>query len=304
MEPVQTTAPAVRAWTLDWLYRLLCCIRLDEVALLQGTPLLGALFSMGPVTVGKCVDVLVLAIASSCLVAHVFLLNDWSGASTDLHDPNRAARVITTRGISSTTIGTFCVLLLLAALLVLALFGSTPVVLALALAILSALESAPGISMKGVPFASSAVHLCGGLVHFLLGYSIFHAVDGRSMLIGSFFALTFAAGHLTHEARDWASDQLSGIQTNAVRFGSEKNVIGGFALFTAADILLFALAASGVVPRILMLIAVLYPLHLWWVVQTWNAGLSFAIIRRLQKRYRMLYAIIGVAMAMAALFLV
>jgi len=279
-------------------FRVLSCIRLDEVLILQGTPLLGALFAMGPITTAKCVDLMVLALGSSCLVAHVFLLNDWSGASTDLRDPNRAARVFTARGISSRSAGILCVLLLLAGLLLLAPFGSAALALALTLAVLSTLYSAPAVAMKGVPLASTVLHLAGGLVHFLLGYSVFHAPDARSVGIGSFFALTFAAGHLTHEARDHASDLLNGIQTNAVKFGPATNFLAGLLFFTTAYYLLFVLAVTAVVPRILVLTVALYPLHMRWALRAWMAGLGFQNIRWLQLRYRTLYAIIGVVMAL------
>jgi 4-hydroxybenzoate polyprenyltransferase len=254
---------------------------------------------MGPVTTARCLELLVLAIANSCLLAHVFLLNDWGSVSADLEDPNRAARVFAAQGISGTAVAILSASLLAISLLLFAFFGAAPLLLALAVAILSALYSSPWFGMKGIPFANSALHVIGGLVHFLLGYSLFHAPDARSMLIGSFFALTFAAGHLTHEVRDCMSDKLNGIQTNAVRFGPSRTFVAGFMLFTAADVLLLVLAAIGMVPRMLLLVACLYPLHLWWTVRAWNAGLGFENIRQLQLRYRTLYAIIGVVMALA-----
>jgi 4-hydroxybenzoate polyprenyltransferase len=153
--------------------------------------------------------------------------------------------------------------------------------------------------MKGVPIASSVLHIAGGLIHFLLGYSLFRPLNWPSVWTGSFFALMFAAGHLTHEARDCDSDNLNGIQTNAVRFGAARNFVTGAILFTAADVLLFVLAANGVVPRVLMLVAAVYPLHLRWMIETWNAGPGFKTITRLQQRYRTLYAVMGVAMALA-----
>jgi 4-hydroxybenzoate polyprenyltransferase len=279
--------------------RLLSCIRLDEVLLLQGTPLLGALFSLGTITTAKGLELLVLVAASSCLVAHVFVLNDWTGSSADLRDPNRAAQVFTARGITPRAAGALCISLLAVTLLLLIPFGPTAGSIAFALAILSALYSAPWFTMKGVPLASSVLHLTGGLLHFLLGYSLFHPLDARSLEIGSFFALTFAAGHLTHEARDCGSDLLNGIQTNAVKFGRARNLVAGFLLFTTADGLLFMLAIRGVVPHILVVVAGVYPLHLWWTLRTLAAGLTFENIRRLQVRYRVLYAIIGVIMVLA-----
>ena len=61
-------------------------------------------------------------------------------------------------------------------------------------------------------------------------------------------------------------------------------------------LLLMVLAVRGVVPRVLVLVAGLYMLHLWWALQTLRAGLTFENIRQLQVRYRALYAIIGLLM--------
>ena len=78
-----TAAPTHRGAVRSFLH-LLSCIRLDEVLVLQGTPLFGALFAMGALTGAKCLKLVVLAAASSCLVAHVFLLNDCCGAGSSV----------------------------------------------------------------------------------------------------------------------------------------------------------------------------------------------------------------------------
>lgn len=278
------------------LAQLLSCIRLDEVLVLQGTPIFGALFGMGAFSKENFPNLLLLVTASSCLVAHVFTLNDWCGTKGDLRDPNRAARVFTARGVGPTAIAVLCGLLLTLAFLLLIPFGAAPLLVALALAILSAFYSLPTFAMKGVPLASSGLHIIGGLLHFMLGYASFHALDARGLEIGAFFALTFAAGHLTHEARDCESDRLNGIWTNAVKFGRARSFAAGFLLFTIADTLLVVLALLGVVPRILVLAAALYPFQLGWTARTWFAGLTFESVRTLQIRYRIGYAIIGLLM--------
>jgi 4-hydroxybenzoate polyprenyltransferase len=217
-------------------------------------------------------------------------VNDLSGSSTDARDPNRSAQVFAARGIRGREAGALSAALLIVSLLLLIPFGLTPLFMALGVAIVSALYS---FLLKGVAVASSLLHVSGGLFHFLLGYSFFHVLELRGLEIGSFFALTFAAGHLTHEARDYASDLSSGIRTNAVRFGRAPAFIAGFLLFTAADILLIVLAMGGVVPRALVLIGAFYPLHLYWTLRTFSASLTFESIRRLQTGYRILYVMIG-----------
>ncbi len=219
----------------------------------------------------------------------------------DSRDTNRTASVFVTNGIGHRGMRYLWVALLALSLLLFSLTNSRTLILGLAIAGLSALYSAPAFHMKGVPILNSALHLTGGLLHFLLGYAVFRPVDGRSLEIGCFFALAFAAGHLTHEARDREADLLNGIRTNAVTFGRLGSFAAGFGLFTLADILLVVLAARGTVPHALVLIAAVYFVHLYLSMRTLRAGLNFESIRRLQIRYRALYAIIGLMMAVTVL---
>ncbi len=281
------------AWRLS---RLLSAVRWDEVLVLQGAPMIGTMFSIGALTVDKVLPLAVFAAGSCCLVAHVYALNDWSGIHGDLRDPNRAARTFAAKGVSRSEFGILTIVLLAASALLLAPLGEAPLVLALAIAGLGALYSAPVLHMKGIPLANSLLHLIGGTVHFLLGYATFAAIDGRGVAIGCFFGLVFAAGHLTHEARDCDGDELNMIRTNAVAFGRTRSFFAGLTLFTAAYALLVALAAWGAVPRALMLAAVLYPVHLVASLRAMRAGLGFDSLSRLQRCYRALYAVIGLMM--------
>ena len=280
---------------------LISCIRFDEVFALQGTPLLGALFSMGRPTNDKAVALLVLLASSCCLVSHVFVLNDWSGVNGDLRSPNRASTVFVNRGIHRSEIGYLSVALLALSLLLLIPLGLRMLLIVLAIAGVSGLYSSPMVHGKGIPLFNSLLHLAGGMLHFLLGYSFFSAIDARGLEIGGYFALIFAAGHLTHEARDWDMDQLNSIRTNAVTFGKARSFAAGLALFTLAPGLLVLLSAHNIVPHPLVWIAALYPLHLYWSLRTLYAGLTFDSIQQLRVRYRVLYAMIGVVMIVALL---
>jgi 4-hydroxybenzoate polyprenyltransferase len=268
---------------------------------LQGAPWLGALFSIGKFTVPRVVDLLILAIGSCLLVAHVFVLNDWSGMSADLQDPNRASSVFVRKGIGRAEVGYLWITLLAFSLLLFAILGAQPLIIAVSVSIASALYSAPVSHAKGIPLLSSFLHLIGGTLHFLLGYSVFHPVDRRGLLIGCFFGLTFMAGHLTHEARDREGDMVNGIRTNAVTFGAFGSFIASLALFTSADVLLVVLAYRGIVPRVLVAVAALYPFHLYWSLRVLCTSLTFENIRGLQLRYRALYAAMGLMMVLGVL---
>jgi 4-hydroxybenzoate polyprenyltransferase len=305
--PAVPAAPSTSGRLGGRLRRYLSCLRLPEILVLQGSPLLGAAFAIRHPAAENVGVLAMLIVANVCLMAHVFMLNDWSGLTSDLIDPNKAAGVFTARGVGRKEIGGLAAGLLASSLLLFSRLGPSAFCLALAIATLSALYSLPRFNWKGRPLLNSAAHLVGGVLHFLLGYSLGNAslgnaVDGRGLAIGTFFALTFAAGHLTQEVRDYQGDVLNAIRTNAVIFGPRRTFVASLALFTLAYALLFLLALRGILPPPLAALVVLYPVHLRWSLKTLAEGLTFESIRRLQARYRALYAIIGLAMV-AALWL-
>ncbi len=294
-------APIARPRTLGSLGRLLSCIRFEEVLVLQGSPLLGALISAQRVTAPRASALAVLATGSSCLVAHIFALNDWSGISADRNDPHKGPVVFESRGITRRQIGRLAMALLVLGLLLLGSLGVLTSIIAFAIAGLSALYSLPPSHVKGVPVLNSTFHLVGGILHFLLGYSLFGTIDRGGLEIACFFGLTFAAGHLTQEVRDRDGDFASGIRTNAVAFGKKGAFWASLGVFTLADLVLATNAARGTVPRALLIVVGLYPLHLYWSLRTLAAGLTFENIRHLQARYRALYAVIGFVMLLGLL---
>jgi 4-hydroxybenzoate polyprenyltransferase len=90
---------------------------------------------------------------------------------------------------------------------------------------------------------SSINHLLGGALLFLLGYTLSRPFDLKGLLIGLFFGLAFAGGHLNQEVRDYEGDLLNGIRTNAVVFGRRRTFLASQLTFTAAYGLLANLAA-------------------------------------------------------------
>jgi 4-hydroxybenzoate polyprenyltransferase len=297
----QADAGATQALPVSSWSRLLACIRFDEVAVLQGAPLLGACFAMREFSVDALLTVAMLMAGNACLVAHVFVLNDWAGIAGDLKDPNRATRTFLARGASRAEAGWLALALLALALLLFGLMGVAPMVLAGGIAALSALYSAPGLNGKGRPVLSSVLHLAGGTAHFLLGFACLAPMSWEGAAIGAYFGLVFAAGHLTHEARDHDADRLVGIRTNAVAFGRKLGVLASLGLFTLAYALLSGSALAGLVPMALVFVALLYPLHLLATLRALRDGPDYRSLTRLQNRYRRIHAVIGLAMLATAL---
>lgn len=273
---------------------LLRHIRFDEVLVLQGTPLMGALFSIGTITAANLETFAIFLIGSVLLVAHVFTLNDWADIAHGLKAPDPL--------VSSLRLFWFSIFLLIASLLVFTLIGPGVVILGAIVAALGFFYSHPKLNFKGTPIASSIPHLIGGVFHFLLGYVVFTPIDQRGVFIALFFALTFAAGHLNHEVRDFELDQKNNARTNAVAFGKRKTFIAGLGVFTSAYLCLFLLGWFRFVPRPLSFIAVVfYSLHLYWSLRALRSQLAAVNVDRFQTQYRSLYGLIGISM-LALLF--
>jgi 4-hydroxybenzoate polyprenyltransferase len=280
-------------------FRYLSSLRLQDILVLQGSPLLGAASAIRHPGMEHLAPLATLVVANVFLVTHIFLLNDWSGLTGDLADPNKAAGVFTARGVGRREMGGVTAGLLLLSLVLFSRLGPVTFGLALAIAILSALYSLPRFHWKGRPLLNSATHLAGGTLHFLLGYSLGRAIDRRGVAIGVFFALIFAAGHLIQEIRDHEGDAANAIRTNAVVFGPRRTFVAGLILFTLAHTLLLVLALLGILPRPLAVLVALFPLQLYWSLETLGEGLTYPSVCRLQARYRVLYAVIGLAMVAA-----
>jgi 4-hydroxybenzoate polyprenyltransferase len=260
---------------------------------------MGAAFSIGDVTTEKLKIFLLFAAASFLLVAHIFTFNDWAETCARKDSNNTTARTGNDDD-NPRRLLLFSLFLLLASVLLFAYLPRPTLVLAVITAGLGIFYSHPVLNGKCIPIVCSLAHFFGGLLHFLLGYTLFAPLDERGVLIAVFFALTFAAGHLNHEVSDFDADRQNGLNTNAVAFGKQRVFLAGLIVFTLAYVWLLTLAGSELVPRPLALLPILlYPLHVFWSVRALREGLSSDSLSRFQIRYRLLYAIIGLGVLFA-----
>ncbi|MEZ0255054.1 MAG: UbiA family prenyltransferase, partial [Chthoniobacter sp.] len=114
----------------------------------------------------------------------------------------------------------------------------------------------------------------------------------------SFFTLVFTAGHATQEVEDYEEDRHNGIRTNAVAFGKTAVFIAAFVGFAFAYGDLAGLSLCGVLPpRLWVMAMTLFPLHCYWSFVGLRTGLNPDGVRRLRNRYRVLFLLIGIAIA-------
>jgi 4-hydroxybenzoate polyprenyltransferase len=266
-----------------------------EVCVLQASPLLGAYLAGFHLDPDNLARLLVLLLGSIALTAHVFVFNDWADYN-DAPDPRRASSGPSAYGIRRDQVAHVAIALLVLANVAFVALGPPAILFGDAIALLSLLYSFSPRLGKGTPIAASLNHVLGGSLHFLLGYTAFGAVDATGVAISLCFGLVFAAGHLTQEVRDHESDLGNQIRTSAVAFGCRRAFVASFCLFSAAYLLIVGLAAVGSLPRILVLAVIAWGLQARWSAEALRRGLGFESAVWIQRRYRLLFALIGLAM--------
>lgn len=276
--------------------RYFASTRTVEVLALQASPILGTFLGGYSVERHGIVPLVLLLLGSCALTAHIFVFNDWAGCDGDLRDPMRAPVAFSRYGIGRDDVAWLSVVLLVAAAAAFAADGLRTLGIGGAIAALGFLYSASPVLGKSTPVAGSLVHLVGGTLHFLLGYTLSHAFDATGVWIGLFFGLVFAAGHLNQEVRDYDGDLLNGIRTNAVAFGRRRTFLASLFTFSAAYAMLTVLAAFGTLPRLLLWSPLAWLLHVAWAAQALRRGLDFQVAVWMQQRYRWLFALIGIVM--------
>ena len=270
--------------------------RAPEVLALQASPILGSFLGGFSLEWFDLIRLLLLLFGSLALTAHIFVFNDWAGYSSDIRDPQRSALVFARQGISRRQVAGVAIALLIFANIAFAAISTRAILLGVAIAALSLLYSCSPSFGKSTPVMGSINHLLGGTLHFLLGYSFAHALDASGFVMSLFFGLVFAGGHLNQEVRDYEGDLLNGIRTTAVVFGRQRTFLASLCTFTAAYTILVVLAALEILPRILLWSPLVWLLHVAWSLRALQRGLGFETALWMQRRYRLLFALTGLAM--------
>jgi len=270
--------------------------RAPEVLALQASPILGSLLGGFSLERWGVIRLGLLLLGSLALTSHIFVFNDWAGYNSDIHDPRRATLVSARQGISRREVAGVAIALIIFANVAFAIVGGLAILLGATIATLSLLYSCSASFGKSTPIMGSINHLLGGALHFLLGYTLVRALDANGLMMSLFFGLVFAGGHLNQEVRDYEGDLLNGIRTTAVVFGRQLTFFASLCTFTAAYAIASSLAALGILPGLLLWSPIVWFLHVAWSLRAVRRGLGFETAVWMQRRYRFLFALIGLAM--------
>ena len=273
-------------------------LRVGEALPFSGVALLGGMLAQ-PAKLTRISSALVAAMAGVfCLALFAFVFNDLQDREADQRSGAKPARPLVSGLFSARFMWVLLFSVATAGLLALAIWTNRRVFWAgLVTIILSIAYSMKPVSLKSVPVLSSLIHVTEGTLACVVGWWAVGAANWTSVVVGCYFGLVFAAGHLHHEAADLFADRRSGTRTHAVLFGARTTLLAGLALWTLSAILFSALAFCVLNRQYLGWIQLaMFAAYLWGRAFILRGRNDPAAIKHLQAFYRLVFLSGGLIM--------
>jgi 4-hydroxybenzoate polyprenyltransferase len=282
---------------------ILSSIRYREALIFQTPTVMGLALFLPAVSLDAAADVLLACLGSFLVAASILAVNDWADIKLDSQHSLKRKDTFLERGINPNQMLALAVSLAAGGLIFFAALSGLHVAVALVAIVLGLAYSVPVGALRGksLPVFSSLLHFGGTLLSFLLGALTFATDDWRSLLVASYPAVLITAGHLVQEVEDYEQDRLSRCQTNAVRFGRKPVLILASLLFGLSFLLLGWLAEKGFFPGVIKYTSILYLAYVALATRAYRAGLTRDSVRRLRDQYRILFAVVVLAMLIGSL---
>ena len=261
-----------------------------------------AMFLPG-IAIDHAANTLLAGLGSYLVMASIFAVNDWADIHLDTENPLKRKDTFLERGVDPKYMLGLAVMLAAGGLAHFAALSALHAITALFVILFGLAYSVPvrGVRGKSVPVVSSLLHFGGTLLAFMLGALTFAPFDWRALLVASHPGVLISAGHLVHEVEDYEQDRLFRCRTNAVRFGQKTVFVIASLLFGLSFLLLVWLADEGFLPHFIKYTPILYLVYGALAIQAYRAGLTRDSVRRLRTQYRLLFAVVVLAMLIGSL---
>ncbi len=151
----------------------------------------------------------------------------------------------------------------------------------------------PKILLKDKPFFSIIFLFIANFNDFLIGWMLFSKITIDCILICVYFGLLGATGQIVHEVKDYEADKISGIRTNAVRFGKQRLFLTGIIIYSASTLFFTYISLEYLkkpyfIPQLLT-----YPFYLYFFLNVMKKGFDRRELHKFVFIYRIIYIIIG-----------
>ncbi len=227
---------------------------------------------------------------------HVHTFNEYSGFIYDKSDKHKHKSPLISGKISKQEEFFLSFILLIISFIVLYSVKKNFIYLLLLNSLMWLVYSHPKTLIKGIPVAPTMIHFIAAIIHFIYGYLLFPGYSlSNGLLIGSFFGLIFSAGHLNHELKDYENDKSCNFNTSAVTYGKKNIFLASFILLTLSTIYFFIISFKRLIPNLLYIpLALIYPVYLYFAIQTYKNGINHNNIFNFRTKYRILYISAGI----------
>jgi 4-hydroxybenzoate polyprenyltransferase len=283
---------------------LLSCIRYREAIIFQTPTLMGLVMFLPDISLKHIASILLASTGSFLVMASIFAMNDWADIDLDSRNMLKHQNTFLELGINSKQILGLAFWLAVAGVIFFATLSPLHVWTALGAVVFGLAYSVPvwGMRGKSTPIFSSLLHFGGTLLSFLLGALTFASANSHGLPVAFYPAVLITAGHLVQEVEDYEQDRLAQCQTNAVRFGRKPVFIFASLFFGASFLLLNWLVEEGFFPGAIRYTAILYLVYAALAMQAYRKGLTRESVQYLRHQYRILFAIVVLAMLIGSLF--
>jgi len=276
------------------LYYYVKSIRLFEISVRMGAPLIALLLTVPELDGANGLRIIHALIAFFFLWAHLYTFNEWAGYSFDRRDPLKRLTPLLSGKVAPREMLLLSSVFALICIILYAVLDFRFLIIVFIDTLVGALYAHPKILLKSVPFVSLVILFIVSVLDFLLGWLIFSPSLHKGLLIGMYFGILGIVGQLYHEAGDYNSDKKVGIKTNAVRYGKRSVFITGFIFYTVSCVYFYLLTSSGLIAKSLYLVFLItYPIYVFIFFKSLQSKLHPLAVSRFVRRYRILYGIIG-----------
>jgi len=278
-------------------------LRVKEIILIGGITFIGLVFNTNLFIPKIFLKWILIMLSSYSLLSHAFLSNDWSGYYYDKYDVNKKNRPLIKGEMSLTEVRILSLILLVISLILAATVSYISLIIVAAIVILNYLYSGRKVFLKSVSVISTIIHGLGASLGFLLGYTYNGTLDLRGIYFAFYFGIVYSAGHLNHEILDFDSDKKSGISTNANVVGKRKTFISSFILFSLSFLYIILLALNNILPLTLILgFIITYPIYTYFFLKTFRSSLDYKAMIWFRQKYRIIFLLWGIFMAIIIVF--
>jgi len=273
--------------------RFLRSLRWLETFVRLGAPFLGVVFSVNNIYDINILKLFLLLSGYFTLVSHIYLYNDLKGKGFDLLDTLKKTPLLKGE-VSYFSLFLFSLLLLFYSIIVYYFLNPIFLIFLFIDIIMGITYVHPKVLLKNRPFFSIIFLFISNFNDFLIGWLLFGKINITGILLSVYFGLLGAAGQMFHEVKDYEADKISGIRTNAVRFG-QKNIFF-LGLITYSLSVLFFIYISLIflkkpyfIPHILT-----YPFYISYIINNLKTDFNRNNFQRFVVFYRFMYIFIGI----------